>query len=141
MSLKIISMVNPIGSIKTWGKPSCILCMKVRIEIINRSWCSYSLLINAWSEVYKACHHIPILNRFTRHWRVSYRWKSHVLKYPKMRFDQNKNGFWLNDIKISKMRISTPLGGYFSVRETLNFSWFCCNIVNSSCTLYQILHF
>ena len=28
MSLYILSTVNPIGSMKTWGKLSCTLCMK-----------------------------------------------------------------------------------------------------------------
>ena len=28
MSFDIISTVNPIGSMKTWGKSSCTLCMK-----------------------------------------------------------------------------------------------------------------
>ena len=37
MSFDIISTVNPIGSMKTWGKSSCTLCMKERIEIIDNS--------------------------------------------------------------------------------------------------------
>ena len=28
MSFGILSTVNPIGSMKTWGKSSCTLCMK-----------------------------------------------------------------------------------------------------------------
>ena len=31
MSFGILSKVNPIGSMKTWGKSSCTLCMKERI--------------------------------------------------------------------------------------------------------------
>ena len=31
---EILSTVNTIGSIKTWGKLSCTLCMKEKIEII-----------------------------------------------------------------------------------------------------------
>ena len=37
MSFDILSTVNPIGSMKTWGKSSCTLCMKERIEIIDNS--------------------------------------------------------------------------------------------------------
>ena len=37
MSFDIISTVNPIDSMKTWGKPSCTLCMKERIEIMDNS--------------------------------------------------------------------------------------------------------
>ena len=36
-SFDILSTVNPIGSMKTWGKSSCTLCMKERIEIIDNS--------------------------------------------------------------------------------------------------------
>ena len=37
MSFGILSTVNPIGSTKTWGKLSCTLCTKERIEIIENS--------------------------------------------------------------------------------------------------------
>ena len=37
ISFDILSTVNPIGSMKTWGKSSCTLCMKERIEIIDNS--------------------------------------------------------------------------------------------------------
>ena len=31
MSFDILSMVNPIVSMKTWGKSACTICMKERI--------------------------------------------------------------------------------------------------------------
>ena len=37
MSFDILSTVNPIGSMKTWGKSFYTLCMKERIEIIDNS--------------------------------------------------------------------------------------------------------
>ena len=37
MSLDIISTINPIGSMKTWGNSLCTLCMKETIEIIDNS--------------------------------------------------------------------------------------------------------
>ena len=49
MSSDIMSTVNPIGSMKTWGKLSCTLCMKEIIEIVNNSQRRYSRLINACS--------------------------------------------------------------------------------------------
>ena len=67
MSFGILSTVNPIGSMKTWGKLSCTLCMKERIEIIDNSRRRYSRIINACSEVYGACRHIPGFHRFTQH--------------------------------------------------------------------------
>ena len=37
ISFDILSTVNHIGSMKTWGKLSCTLFMKERIEIIDNS--------------------------------------------------------------------------------------------------------
>ena len=37
MSFGILSTINPIGSMKTWGKSSCTLCIKERIEIVHNS--------------------------------------------------------------------------------------------------------
>ena len=67
MSFEIIYTVNHVGSMKTWGKSSCTICMKERIEIIDNSQRRYSRLINACSEVYGAYRHIPIFHRFTQH--------------------------------------------------------------------------
>ena len=67
MSFGILSTVNPIGSMKTWVKLSCTLCMKERIEIIDNSRHRYSRIINVCSEVYGVCRHIPIFHRFTQH--------------------------------------------------------------------------
>ena len=65
--LYIISTINPIRSIKNWGKPSCMLCMKERIQFLKILQLRYSLLSNSWSEVYDVCHHIIRLHRFTWH--------------------------------------------------------------------------
>ena len=67
MSFNILPTVNPIGSMKTWGKSSCTLCMKERIEIIDNSRRRYSRIINAFSEVHGSCRHIPRFHRFTQH--------------------------------------------------------------------------
>ena len=66
MSFGILSTVDLIGSMKTWCKSSCALCMKERIEIIDNSRRRYSQIINAYSEVYVACRHIPIFHMFTQ---------------------------------------------------------------------------
>ena len=49
MSFDIVYTVNPKGSMKTWSKLSCTLCMKERIEIINNSRRRYSRIINTCS--------------------------------------------------------------------------------------------
>ena len=45
----IISTVNPIGLMKTWGKLSFTLCMKEIINIIDQYRCRYRKLINSFS--------------------------------------------------------------------------------------------
>ena len=36
MKFEVLAKVNPIGSLKTWGKPSCTLCMNERLEIVTK---------------------------------------------------------------------------------------------------------
>ena len=67
MKFEVLAKVNPIGSMKTWGKPSCTLGMKEGLEIVSRSRCRYRNLINACSEIYGACRHNPRFHRFTQH--------------------------------------------------------------------------
>ena len=112
MSFDIIST----GSMKTWGKSSCTLCMKERIEIIDNSRHKYSRIINACSEVYGVCRHIPRFHRFTQHWWSSDRWKSREFRFFKI--DKNEKLFssWSN--KFWKKRRSKPLGGYFQWKIT-----------------------
>ena len=93
MSFGIISTVNHISSMKTWGKSSWTLCMKERIKIIYNLWHRFSRLINACLEVYGSCRHIPILHRFIRHWWSSDRWKFAVFKFSKSRFQPPKKLF------------------------------------------------
>ena len=51
VSSNILSTLNPIGSMKTWVKSSCTLCMKKIIERIDNLRRRYSRIINACSEV------------------------------------------------------------------------------------------
>ena len=37
MKFEVLAKVNLIGSMKTWGKPSCTLCMNERLEIVSCS--------------------------------------------------------------------------------------------------------
>ena len=111
MSFYIISTVNPIGSMKTWGKSSCTLCMKERIVIIDNLRCKYSRIINACSEVYRKCRHIPRFHRFTQHWWSFDKWKSREFRFFKI--DRNEKLFFSYPNKFWKKRRSQPLGGYF----------------------------
>ena len=110
MSFDILSTVNPIGSMETWDKLSCTLCMKERIEIIDNSWRRYSRIINACSEVYGSWRHIPIFHRFTQHWWSSDGWKSREFRIFQIRLKKTVSG-WSR--KFWERRRSQPLGGYF----------------------------
>ena len=57
MNFEILSKVNPIGSMKTWSKSSCTLCIKERLEIVSRSQRSYGKLIKP---VQKYMEHVVI---------------------------------------------------------------------------------
>ena len=114
MSFNIPSTVNPIGSMKTWDKSSCTLCMKERIERIDNSRCTYRRIINACSDEYWACRHIPIFHRFTQHWWSSDRWKSHEFRifqnWPKRKlFPADRTNF-------EKGEDHNPWEGIFSVK-------------------------
>ena len=111
MSFDILSTVNPIGSMKTWGKSSCTLCMKERIEIIDNSRRKYSQINNACSEVYGSCRHIPRFHRFTQHWWSSDGWRSREFRIFQYRPKRKTVFTWSN--KFWKRRRSQPLRGYF----------------------------
>ena len=67
MEFEILSTINPIRWMKTWSKYSCTVCTKEKLEIISSSRCRYDKLMNACSELYRACRHNPRFHRFTRH--------------------------------------------------------------------------
>ena len=106
-----LSTVNHIGSMKTCSKLSCTLCKKERIEIIDNPQCRYSWLIHAWSEVYRACRHIPIFHRFTQHCWSSDRWESRRFQIFQIWLRRKTVSRWPR--KIWKRRRSQPLGEYF----------------------------
>ena len=62
---KIIWEGSPLSISKTFGKSSCTLCMKERLEILNRSREEPKKLINRCSEIYGSCRHKPCFHRFT----------------------------------------------------------------------------
>ena len=67
IKFETLSKVNPIGSMKTWSKSSCTVCMKEILEIVSHSQHRYRKLINACSEIYGTCSHNPRFYMFTRH--------------------------------------------------------------------------
>ena len=67
MKFEIISSVNPISAMKTFGKHECTLCMKERLNILKFVRKRSSSVMNACSEIYGACRHKMRFHRFARH--------------------------------------------------------------------------
>ena len=60
----ILRAANPVCVVRSFGKPSCSLCMVERIKILDQSRFANSKLINSCSEIYGACRHKPRFHRF-----------------------------------------------------------------------------
>jgi hypothetical protein len=60
----ILWAANPISVVRSFGKPSCSLCMVERIKNFDQSRVANSKLINSCSEIYGACRHKPRFHRF-----------------------------------------------------------------------------
>ena len=114
MPFGILSTVNPIGSMKTWGKLSCTLCMKEIVEIIDNSRRRYRQIINACSEVYGACCHIPIFHWFTQHWWSSDTWKS--CEFRIFQIDKKEKLFPAARAKFDKWEDHNPSKGIVTVK-------------------------
>ena len=62
---------DPISCVKSFGKMSCSLCMKERVEILKASKKQPRQLINSRNEIYGACRHKTKFHRFTRNEKPS----------------------------------------------------------------------
>jgi hypothetical protein len=50
--------------VKTFGKATCALCNRERMEIIKISWSTPDILINSCLEIHGACRHKPRFHRY-----------------------------------------------------------------------------
>jgi hypothetical protein len=55
---------NPISAVKTFGKNTCALCNRERMEIVKASRNTPDMIINSCSEIHGACRHKPRFHRF-----------------------------------------------------------------------------
>jgi len=62
--LEILWQGNPISCVKSFGKPSCSLCMKERISILTETRERPTRLINSCNEIYGACRHKTRFHRY-----------------------------------------------------------------------------
>jgi hypothetical protein len=61
---EILWQGNPISVVKTFGKNTCALCNRERMEIIKISRATPNILINSCSEIHGACRHKPRFHRY-----------------------------------------------------------------------------
>jgi hypothetical protein len=62
--VKILWKGNAISCVKSFGKKSCRLCMKERIEIIKAIYKNKNQVINSCNEIYGSCRHNPHFHRY-----------------------------------------------------------------------------
>ena len=62
--VKVLWSGNPISCMNSFGTLKCVLCMKERRIILNRSNKSPESLINNRTEIYGACRHNPDFHRY-----------------------------------------------------------------------------
>ncbi len=55
---------NPISVVKTFGRATCALCNRERMEIIKLSRSAPDTLINSCSDIHGACRHKPRFHRY-----------------------------------------------------------------------------
>ena len=67
MQLEILSQLNPIGAMKTFGSRNCSLCMNKHLTIVKWMPKNPKLVINSCSKIYRACWHNSKFHRFIWH--------------------------------------------------------------------------
>ena len=64
MTFRVVKQINPIGAMKTFKKPNCILCMEERLTILKKLRDKRVTIMNKNSEIYGACRHKTCFHRF-----------------------------------------------------------------------------
>jgi len=64
VKMEVLWQGNPIKCMKSFGKRTCVLCMKERLEMLKRSKENPEQLINSRGEIYGACRHKTKFHRF-----------------------------------------------------------------------------
>ena len=64
VEMKVLWKGNIISCMKSFGKKNCKLCMKEKMEILNKWETNPNTLINSRSEIFGGCRHKPKLHRY-----------------------------------------------------------------------------
>ena len=57
MTFKVVNQLNPIGTMNTFTKPNCNLCMEEHLTVLKKLRDKRVTIINNNSEIYGACQH------------------------------------------------------------------------------------
>ena len=64
MTFKVVKKLNPIGTMKTFTKPNCNICMVKRLTIIKNLRDKRVTVMNKNSDIYGACRHKTTFRQF-----------------------------------------------------------------------------
>ena len=64
MTFKIVKQLNTIGTMNTFMKPNCKLCMEERLTILKKLRDKHVTIMNKNSDIYEACRHKTCFHRF-----------------------------------------------------------------------------
>ena len=64
ITFKVVNQINPIGSMKTFTKPNCNLCMEERLTILKNPRKKRVTVMNKNLEIYRAYRHKTTFHRF-----------------------------------------------------------------------------
>ena len=66
MTFKVVKQLKPIGSMKTFTKPNCNLCMEELLTILKKLHAKRFVVINKNSDIYGVCREKTTFHRFCR---------------------------------------------------------------------------
>ena len=64
MTFNVLKQLNPIGTMKTFTKPDCNLCMQERLTTLKMIRDKRVTVMNKKSEIYGACRHQTCFHQF-----------------------------------------------------------------------------
>ena len=64
MTFKVVNQLNPIGTMKTFTKPKCNLCMQERLTILKKLRGKCAKVMEKNPEIHGACWHKTTFHQF-----------------------------------------------------------------------------
>ena len=64
MTFKVVKQLNPIGTMQTFTKPNCNICMQECLTILKKLHGKHVTVMNKNPEIYGACRHKTTFHQF-----------------------------------------------------------------------------